>query len=640
MAFAALALLPRLAFGEDWSTADTSDEQESDHAFDRRDFDAAETLSRGVLDRHPDSVTALLYHIKDLEGMDKLQQARTETQKALEIDPKDASANEWLGLILVRLGRGAEAIPYLNASIAQNAEEPTSSIWLALAEEQAGRTADAKQVLDSLLANMDDKLKGDFEQKIADAYHRAENPAAALKWWRESAAHGNPYAAEWLAWAYSNNYGGPGDSGDVAYWQRRAIPPSFPWFHRLPFADEVVGWANGWGLVLIALASAVILPLLTINVAAFLCSRGLTTDPYVHWTERARISYPFQVLLSGAVIFLPLVHLTTTFSYPASLLPIPKSLLLLAAFVVTLLTSNVVVTYWTRRYRSDVGTPLQNLQDLGVTIYIYLSTLILMGTIASFLPSQWNVQAVLVILAIVLAFLWFNFGGWLQFGRLLGIFHPADAELRVLVANLAQRLGQPTPTSWIVNWRKANAYAVVLSNAVCVTRKLRDILSPAEMEAVLAHEMAHISEDQTTRAIRLVLPLVMFMPLFTFGLWDQDGSPYGLLIAFSFPLLGVTIHQRLARRMEVRADDMAQKAESAPGVYPAALAKLYEANLMPAVMTGKRKIHPHLYDRFLAAGLTPDFPRPQPPRRWDLLAALAVAALNYALLTALWLALF
>jgi hypothetical protein len=32
-------------------------------------------------------------------------------------------------------------------------------------------------------------------------------------------------------------------------------------------------------------------------------------------------------------------------------------------------------------------------------------------------------------------------------------------------------------------------------------------------------------------------------------------------------------------------------------------------------MRGNNMVHPHLYDRMLAAGVTPDYPRPQPPGR-------------------------
>lgn len=35
-------------------------------------------------------------------------------------------------------------------------------------------------------------------------------------------------------------------------------------------------------------------------------------------------------------------------------------------------------------------------------------------------------------------------------------------------------------------------------------------------------------------------------------------------------------------------------------------------NLLPAVEAKGRATHPHLYDRLIAAGVTPDFPRPAP----------------------------
>jgi hypothetical protein len=39
---------------------------------------------------------------------------------------------------------------------------------------------------------------------------------------------------------------------------------------------------------------------------------------------------------------------------------------------------------------------------------------------------------------------------------------------------------------------------------------------------------------------------------------------------------------------------------------------------MPAVMPGKRRIHPDLYDRMTASGITPAYPRPRAPsaRSW------------------------
>jgi hypothetical protein len=67
--------------------------------------------------------------------------------------------------------------------------------------------------------------------------------------------------------------------------------------------------------------------------------------------------------------------------------------------------------------------------------------------------------------------------------------------------------------------------------------------------------------------------------------------------------------------MEVRADLFGSSVYEDKSIYARALAKLYQANEMPAVMPRKRMPNPHLYDRMVVAGVTPDFPRPDRPAR-------------------------
>lgn len=81
--------------------------------------------------------------------------------------------------------------------------------------------------------------------------------------------------------------------------------------------------------------------------------------------------------------------------------------------------------------------------------------------------------------------------------------------------------------------------------------------------------------------------------------------------------------------MEKRADQFAIESEFInPEVYARALERLYQTNQMPAVMPRRsNKIHPDLYDRMLAAGVTPDFPKPQPPSRLSWTSYMALAGL-------------
>jgi hypothetical protein len=70
---------------------------------------------------------------------------------------------------------------------------------------------------------------------------------------------------------------------------------------------------------------------------------------------------------------------------------------------------------------------------------------------------------------------------------------------------------------------------------------------------------------------------------------------------------------RLVRRMERRADAVAHHHDPAPGTYARALERVYAFNVMPAVIGARGAAHPDLYDRMLAAGVTPDYPRPRRP---------------------------
>jgi hypothetical protein len=67
--------------------------------------------------------------------------------------------------------------------------------------------------------------------------------------------------------------------------------------------------------------------------------------------------------------------------------------------------------------------------------------------------------------------------------------------------------------------------------------------------------------------------------------------------------------------METRADKIAVENQVDAAVYARALERLYLTNQMPAVMLRRSsRIHPDLYDHMIAAGVTPDYPRPEPAK--------------------------
>jgi Zn-dependent protease with chaperone function len=219
--------------------------------------------------------------------------------------------------------------------------------------------------------------------------------------------------------------------------------------------------------------------------------------------------------------------------------------------------------------------------------------------------------------------------GWRQVMMCAGVIRPAPERLEAVVRRLSEETGIKPRVVEAIDLPVANALAFPFAGAVGFTDACLAVLSDEELAPVAAHELAHLAEPRRVRVLRLVpavtigvfatLPAACrpFAPLFRsdFGLF----VPLGL---YFLVLAGLVLYGRLYRRMEVRADEMARQFEDEPGRYARALEKLYAANLVPVVITTRKHRYPELYDRMVAAGVTPDYPRPAPPPRWRLYVGL------------------
>ena len=106
------------------------------------------------------------------------------------------------------------------------------------------------------------------------------------------------------------------------------------------------------------------------------------------------------------------------------------------------------------------------------------------------------------------------------------------------------------------------------------------------------------------------------------------GANNSLLLLIPVLFLAL-VRRRVSHRMEERADKIAIECKHInPEVYARALERLYQTNQMPAVTPSRaNKTHPDLYDRMLAAGVTPDFPKPKPARSLNWINCLVLAGL-------------
>jgi hypothetical protein len=110
-----------------------------------------------------------------------------------------------------------------------------------------------------------------------------------------------------------------------------------------------------------------------------------------------------------------------------------------------------------------------------------------------------------------------------------------------------------------------------------------------------------------------ILPLLLINPAVT--QWGLAGLAAMVVTTVVWARLTLS----LVHRMEIRADKIACHQQSSVGVYARALEKIYQINHLPAAMHTKSVSHPNLYDRMIAAGVSPKFPPPRRPERFTVL---------------------
>lgn len=162
-------------------------------------------------------------------------------------------------------------------------------------------------------------------------------------------------------------------------------------------------------------------------------------------------------------------------------------------------------------------------------------------------------------------------------------------ELHALVDRLCLQADLPKPKVAIADDSMPNAFAIGRSRktaTVAVTTGLLEILSPAELEGVLAHELAHIAHrDVAVMTLAsffasLAALIVQNAIWFGGGSRDDDDSGPGLLavIAVSAAVYAVSFFllRALSRYREYAADRGAAVVTGRPSALSSALLKISE----------------------------------------------------------------
>jgi heat shock protein HtpX len=162
---------------------------------------------------------------------------------------------------------------------------------------------------------------------------------------------------------------------------------------------------------------------------------------------------------------------------------------------------------------------------------------------------------------------------------------PAEApELHAMIDRLCVQADLPKPKVAVADTRMPNAFALGRSpkNAtVCATTGIMDLLSPAELEGVMAHELTHVANRDV-----LVMTLAAFFATiaayivqfgFFFGGGDDDDNPSFMvlfLVSIGVYIVSFFLMQALSRYREFAADRGAALITGRPSALASALQRI------------------------------------------------------------------
>ncbi len=164
---------------------------------------------------------------------------------------------------------------------------------------------------------------------------------------------------------------------------------------------------------------------------------------------------------------------------------------------------------------------------------------------------------------------------------------PAEApELHAMIERLCVQADLPKPRVAVVNTRMPNAFALgrsPKSATVCATTGIMELLSPAELEGVMAHELTHVANrDMLVMTLAaffatIAAYIVQFGFFFGGGSHDDDENPSFLvlfLVSLAVYVVSFFLMQALSRYREFAADRGAALITGRPSALASALTKI------------------------------------------------------------------
>ena len=230
---------------------------------------------------------------------------------------------------------------------------------------------------------------------------------------------------------------------------------------------------------------------------------------------------------------------------------------------------------------------------------IYKTYLYLLGFALFIMGIGWMFSYIyedvtILYIALVIAFVSSFYSYWNSDKMVLRISKARPAtkeeypELHRITENLAISNGLPKPKLYVLDEAQPNAFATGRNpenGVIAVTTGLLEVLERAELEAVIAHELGHIGNNDiliTSIVVVLVGTVVLIADFFVrmafYGRGNNKGGLPIMLIALAFmivaPIMALLMKLAISRKREYLADSTAALTTRYPEGLASALEKI------------------------------------------------------------------
>jgi heat shock protein HtpX len=255
-----------------------------------------------------------------------------------------------------------------------------------------------------------------------------------------------------------------------------------------------------------------------------------------------------------------------------------------------------------------------------------MKTWLLMGFLTAILIAAGNLFggpsgaliALMIALAMNFAGYWFSDKIALSMSGAQPVPDGALPGLERMVGRLAERAGIPTPRLYVIPSPQPNAFATgrnPQNSAVAVTEGLLQMMDSEELEGVIAHELAHITNRDIligsvaaafAGAISMLANMAQWAAIFGTSSDDEEGGG-GLLGSLALmifgPIAATLVQLAISRSREYQADATAADLVGSPYGLIRALRKLELGTQAIPVAVSPATAHMYIAQPFAGGGI-------------------------------------